>query len=205
MKMDDSLKIIYLDKEFISILYESEKGYSPQTKITKTEGAKASASLPIFTAGISSVESKSYSISTVGMLKELSKRLNKFGSFNESSHELGKSSLYCWVEGNLTIDQVEVKRRKYTVTIVGEPKPNPTDHPEKVVAEEVYFALKTETENFALVSTPDYFSSGLASFIELADTVIGQTHMPVKALIRVFSAQTSFKHWVAAPLVVIEP
>jgi hypothetical protein len=74
-----------------------------------------------------------------------------------------------------------------------------------LIAEEYYYAISAQTGRFALIPISDYFSSGVASFRELADTVIGPIELPVKALLRVFSAQTSFKEWLAVPLVIFEP
>ena len=198
-------KLLYLDRDFISAAYEVEKGYSPETKITKTEGLNAGIRIPLFSAGASSVESKAYEISTIGMLSELEEQLLKYPEFSKSDHEFGKSSTICWVNGQFTIDKVEVKRRKYTITIVGKPSEPTDDHKEKLVAEEYYFSIHSGNESFALIPTQDYFVSGVSSFHELAGTVIGPIEMPVKGLIRIYSAQTSFKQFIAVPIVILEP
>lgn len=64
---------IYLDKEFISELYEETTGNSPEVNITKSEGMKVGANVPIFSAKVSSTETKSYKVSTSKMLSELKK------------------------------------------------------------------------------------------------------------------------------------
>lgn len=61
-------RLIYLDRDFVSAAYELEKGYSPETKITKTEGLNAGIAIPLFSAGASSIESKAYSVSTLGIV-----------------------------------------------------------------------------------------------------------------------------------------
>lgn len=197
-------KMLYLDRDFISNLYEAECGVSPETKITKTEGLRASASIPIFSAGASSVESKSYSVSTAEMCRALWGRLDKYPQLPDCAHDFGKSSSICWIEGVLSIDKVEVKRRQYTVTIIGEHKPNPDDG-ERLVAEEFYFAIQAGEEKVALIPTEDYFASGVGAFKELIDTVVGPIELPVRALVRVFSAQTHFKQWISVPLLMVEP
>jgi hypothetical protein len=198
-------RLLYLDRDFISASYEVEKGYSPETKITKTEGLNAGMRIPLFSAGASSVESKAYSVSTFGMLSELENQLSNYPEFLDSDHKFGKSSLICWVNGNLTIEKVEVKRRKYTITFLGKPSKPGDDDKERLVAEEFYFSIHSDGDSFALIPTPDYFVSGVSSFQELVGTVIGPIEMPVKALIRVYSAQTSFKQWIAVPMVILEP
>lgn len=198
-------RLLYLDRDFISASYEVEKGYSPETKITKTEGLNAGIRIPLFSAGASSVESKAYSVSTFGMLSELEDQLSNYPEFLDSDHKFGKSSLICWVNGNLTIEKVEVKRREYTITLLGKPSKSSDDDKERLVAEEFYFSIHSDGDSFALIPTPDYFVSGVSSFQELVETVIGPIEMPVKALIRVYSAQTSFKQWIAVPMIILEP
>jgi len=203
MKIFENL--LYLDRDFISAVYEVEKGYSPETKITKTEGINAGVRIPLFSAGASSIESKAYAVSTIGMLSELEKQLSSYPEFSATDYEFGKSSLICWVSGKLTIEKVEVKRRKYTITIVGKPSEPSDDEKKRLIAEEFYFSIHSEEGSFALIPTQDYFVSGVSSFHKLAETVIGPIEMPIKALIRVYSAQTSFKQWIAVPMVILEP
>ncbi len=198
-------KLLYLDRDFISAAYESNKGYSPETKITKTEGINAGVQIPLFSAGASSIESKTYSVSTIGMLSELEKQLSSYPEFSATDYEFGKSSQICWVNGSLTIEKVVVKRRKHTITFIGKPPEPSDDDKERVIGEECYFSIHSEESNFALVPTKDYFVSGVSSFQELTETVIGPIEMPIKALIRIYSVQTSFKQWVAVPMVIIEP
>lgn len=198
-------RLIYLDRDFISATYEVEKGYSPETKITKTEGLNAGLRIPLFSAGASSIESKSYEVSTIGMLLKLENQLSNYPDFSITDHEFGKSSHICWVNGKLTIEKVALKRRKQTITLVGKPSQPSDDDKEKLVAEEFYFSIHSDADSFALIPTQDYFVSGVSSFTELAGTVIGPIEMPVKALIRVYSAQTSFKQWIAVPMVILEP
>lgn len=205
--MLDSL--IYLDREFISAKYEQFSGRSAETRITKSEGLNASARLPIFSAGASSIESKSYTVSSIEMLSRLSPKLSEYEEFNE--YEFGKPSIICWIYGKLTIEKIEAKRSKSTLTFVGNPKSAenisaglPPSYHDELIGEETYYSVHTNTENFALIPTPDYFVSGVASFRDLADTVVGPIEIPVKALIRVFSVQTSFKQWVTVPIVIHE-
>ena len=151
-------KLIYLDRDFISAMYETEMGYSPKTRITKTEGLNASARIPLISAGASSVESKSYAISTIGMLEKLEDKVANYPNFPETEYHFGNPSVICWANGILSINKIEVKRSKSTITIIGKPKSNPEDYKDKLIAEEYYFSLEANDSKFALLPTPDYFS-----------------------------------------------
>lgn len=196
--------LIYLDRDFISAIYEIEKGYSPQTKITKTEGMNAGVRIPLFSAGASSVESKTFAVSSIGMLSELEKYLSSYPQFSDANYEFGNSSLICWVSGSLTVSKLEIKRSTSTITIIGKPPGPSADSKEQLVAEESYFSINSKEGEFALISNQDYFMSGISSFRELTGTVIDLMEIPIKALIRIYSAQTSFKHWIAVPMVIWE-
>jgi hypothetical protein len=197
-------RLLYLDRDFISAMFEDETGFYPETKITKIEGLSANARIPIFSAGASSVESKSYSVSAVGMLAKLEQQLSVFPNFSPDKFGFGKSSLICWINGALTIEKIVVKRQKNT-TIIGNPTEPNEDNKEKIIAKESYYSIQSENSKFALVTTPNYFTSGVASFQALSETVVGPLELPVRALIRVYSAQTSFKQWIAVPMVILEP
>jgi len=200
-------QLIYLDREFISAKYEAVTGHSAETRITKSEGINASARVPIFSAGASSIESKSYTVSTVEMLSKLMSELKEYSEFTKL--EFGKPSIIGWVNGTLTLETVKVKRSTSTITVIGKPDKKkmtgkPPGYNEEQIAEETYYSIHTKSKNFALIPTPDYFVSGVASFRELASTVVGPIEIPVRALVRVFSVQTSFKQWVAVPMVILE-
>lgn len=193
--------LLYLDRDFISAAYEEETGYAPETKITKTDGLNASARIPLISAGASSVESKSYTVSTIGMLAKLENKLSKYPVFSSADFAFGKPSYICWVSGTLTIEKVEVKRSKHTITLIGKPSEHNDNFRDKLIAEEYYFAIHADPDKFALLPTPDYFVSGVATFQELAGSVVCPIELPVKALIRVYSAQTFFKQCIAVPMI----
>lgn len=83
--------LIYLDKEYISAKFEEITGYTPDTLITKTEGLNAGIRIPILSAGASSVESKSYKLSTTAMLSAIAGDLSKINEFSNTDHALGKN------------------------------------------------------------------------------------------------------------------
>lgn len=114
-------KLIYLDSEFVSRLYESEFDCSPKTQITRTEGIQASASLAFFSGGGSSSESRSYGISSLEMLDKLHNRLLQYPDFATLDYKMDSPSTYCWLEGVLGISKIKVTRTKQAITLIGKP------------------------------------------------------------------------------------
>lgn len=196
--------LIYLDKEYVSAKYEEVAGYTPDTLITKAEGLNAGIRIPILSAGASSIESKSYKLSTSAMLSAIMGELSKLNEFSSSDHALGQRSKIAWVTGNFFVSQVKVTRTKHNVTIIGKPKEIDGITKEQV-AEENYFKISVSDEvNFALITAPDYFSSGIDSFRNLLGSVVHLVDMPVRALLRIYPSKSAFEEWLATPLIIIE-
>ncbi len=191
MKKELLNKLVYLDNGYISNLYEVVTGLSAETKITRSEGFNAGVRIPLFTGGASSVESRSYSLSTLSMLSELYGTLEEFELFTKEAMELGKSSVVNWVTGHLSVFSVRVKESE--------------KKEEKITAEDTYFGIDDEEGNkFALITSPEYFTTGINAAVKLNKTVIHQIDIPVKALLKIYSAKSSFKEWIAIPLVILE-
>ncbi|MCC4604686.1 hypothetical protein [Xanthomonas campestris] len=199
-----SEKLIYLDSEFVSRLYESEFDYSPKTQITRTEGIQASASIAFLSGGGNSSESRSYSISSLEMLDKLHNRLIKYPDFATLDYKMDSPSTYCWIEGALGISKIRVTRTKQTITVIGKPDPNNSEKSERLVGEEAFFSFKSGDAKFALSPTDQYFMSGIAAFKGLTHLLVDRLSLPSRALIRVFSANTSFDEWIATPLVIYD-
>ena len=194
--MREYLELLYLDRSFISALFEVETGEQPETKITSSDTLHASARIPLFTGGASSVESKTYSVSSIGMLAKLNGRLKSFPTFETKHASLPDPHGYYWIKGTLTVQLITRSRS------VRDPVSGKTE--KKKISEQPYLAIDGTTAKFALIATDDYFMSGLVALRELHDTVVGSVDIQVEALVRVLSAQTSFKQWIAVPLVVYE-
>lgn len=144
--------LIYLDKEYVSAKYEEVAGYTPDTLITKAEGLNAGIRIPILSVGASSIESKSYKLSTSAMLSAIMGELSKLNEFSSSDHALGQRSKIAWVTGNFFVSQVKVTRTKHNVIIIGKPKEIDGITKEQV-AEENYFKISVSDEvNFALIT-----------------------------------------------------
>ena len=199
-----SEKLIYLDSEFVSRLYESEFDYSPKTQITRTEGIQASASIAFLSGGGNSSESRSYSISSLEMLDKLHNRLLKYPDFATLDYKMDSPSTYCWIEGALGISKIKLTRTKQTITLIGKLDPNKNGKSEELVGEEAFFSFKSGDAKFALSPTDQYFMSGIAAFKGLTHLLVDRLSLPSRALVRVFSANTSFGEWIATPLVIYD-
>lgn len=199
-----SEKLIYLDSEFVSRLYESEFDYSPKTQITRTEGIQASASIAFLSGGGNSSESRSYGISSLEMLDKLHDRLLKYPDFAALDYKMDSPSKYCWIEGDLGISKIKVTRTKQTIALIGKPDQNKSAKSEEFVGEEAFFNFKSGNAKFALSPTDQYFMSGIAAFKGLTHLLVDRLSLPSRALVRVFSANTSFGEWIATPLVIYD-
>ena len=199
-----SEKLIYLDSEFVSRLYESEFDYSPKTQITRTEGIQASGSIAFLSGGGNSSGSRSYSISSLEMLDKLHNRLLKYPYFATLDYKMNSPTTYCWIEGTLGISKIKVTRTKQTITLIGKPDPNKSEKSEEFVGEEAFFSFKSGDAKFALSPTDQYFMSGIAAFKGLTHLLVDRLSLPSRALVRVFSANTTFGEWIATPLVIYD-
>ena len=178
--------LVYLDKDFISSLYESKFDESPEVFITKAQAMNAEAKVPMFSAGVSSTETKAYKVSTTKMLEKLKGDLENFDLLKQKLTSDRECSSYYWVSGVMTVQTTTLETKK------GE-------------AEETYFSVQDEFENdLALLANDDYFTSNLSDLLKFTEVVVNVINFKVKALVRVIPAKTSFKGWVAVPLVIRE-
>lgn len=200
-------RLIYLDSEFISRLYEFECNVSPQTSFSRTTGIEASASIPFFSGGGNSSETRTYKISSLEMLNKLRKRLERYPNFKDLGYKMDSPSTYCWIYGTLGITKIKVRRTKQSITFIGKSNPQKDQKDrgnEELVGEEAYFNFEASGARFALSPTDQYFVSGVAAFKGLAHLLLDRLSLPSRALIRVFSANTSFDEWIATPLIIYD-
>ena len=191
--MNEILKLIYLDKAFISAFYEDVFDENPSTTITRTDNINASLKIPVASGGASFSESKSFPTSTYGMLRKLSKRLDEFQEIESDAKEFWDGSSYRWVVGTISINVVTS-----TTESISEGK--------KINGEEAYFVLDSKRYKFFLACTDDYFVSGVSALKARHKTLTGPIEMPAKALLRILPAQAMTKRdWVAVPLLIKEP
>lgn len=197
-------KLLYLDKEFISLKYEEYNGINPDTKITKSESINASARIPLFSGGASAIESKTYSTSTTGMLKDICEKLYSYEQFNSLDFSIGKSSRICWIEGSLGIDTLKKTTHNSSYNFAENKLQQHVKHDSRIISETNYFSIKSTNDKFALVPTDTYWASGISAFKDLINNVIGPLEIPVQALLRIYAAQTSFDQWMSVPLIITE-
>lgn len=191
--MNEILKLIYLDKAFISAFYEDVFDENPSTTITRTDNINASLKIPVASGGASFSESKSFPTSTYGMLRKLSKKLDEFQEIESDAKEFWDGSSYRWVVGTISINVVTS-----TTESISEGK--------KINGEEAYFVLDSKRYKFFLAGTDDYFVSGVSALKARHKTLTGPIEMPAKALLRILPAQAMTKRdWVAVPLLIKEP
>ena len=87
--------LIYLDVEFVALRYEEITGDAPSSQFTKTEGMKAGLKIPVLSAGVHTQETRSYQLSSLGMLKKIWGDLSKYPSFDKSIYAtIEKTSKY---------------------------------------------------------------------------------------------------------------
>jgi hypothetical protein len=197
--------LVYLDRDFVAAAYESLKGHAPMSQVTKSDGMNAGAKIPFFSGGLSAQETKTFSVSTFGMLAELMPEFEKYSHHSIPPLMDGGISRIGWVEGELSVFKVVIKERSKTHDQLSSGSSFVSSYdPEK--GSETYFAIRTENGNLkiALVTTPDYFSSGVGALLRLYETVLEKVSVPVRALVRVYGATSSFQEWIGVPLLVYE-
>ena len=192
MRIDLHKSLIYLDRDYVADLYEVMTGKSPSTTITKNQGKKAGAVVPIFSAEVSAQETRSFQISTLGMLTETWSFLSSEPELDLSRFASEMTSQYGWFDGELSV-------YKATSSIQRAGEKN------EVTAESEHFKIRqSPTSALSLITTPEYFLSGLGALVKLQKTVLKEMSIPVRAYVRVMAAHDHFKHWIAIPLVILE-
>ena len=197
--------LVYLDRDFVAAAYEALKGHAPLTQVTKSEGMNAGAKIPFFNGGLSAQETKTFAVSTFGMLTELMPEFEMYPRHTAPPLQEDGLSRIGWIEGEFSVFKVVVKERSKKHDQLSKPGSSISPYdPEK--DSETYFAIRTENGHLkiALVTTPDYFSSGVGALLRLYETVLDQVSIPVRALVRVYGATSSFKEWIGVPLLIYE-
>jgi hypothetical protein len=185
--------LIYLDTGYFADLYEVTTGESPKTQITRNQGSKAGVKIPVFSAEVNSQETRSFSLSTIGMLHATIEQLKQEVELDFDSFVSGMPSKYGWVEGELTVFQISSSstERDTGKTIV--------------TASDDLFQIRRQSEiDLALITTPEYFMVGLGTFVKLQKTLIKEMSIPIRAYVRVMGATSHMKQWVAVPLLILE-
>jgi hypothetical protein len=178
--------LIYLDVEFVSLRYEEITGDAPSSQFTKTEGMKAGIGIPVLSAGVHTQETRSYQLSSLGMLKKIWGDLSKYPSFDKNIHTTIEKPQIFWVQGHITVS-----------TWV-----NPKDDNENYT----YFQLLDDKDktDFSLITKGEYTSSGYDSLFKISPAIQNNINIPVSALVKILYYSTVGKSFVSSPFLIIE-
>ena len=191
MRADLHKSLIYLDRESIADRFEVATGQSPDTTITKNQGKKAGAVIPVFSAEVSAQETRSFKVSTLGMLAHTWRALAAEPELDSTKFAPKIISKYGWFSGELNVYQASSVHRSGGTN--------------EVLAESEHFQIRqSPTSSLSLITTPEYFLSGLGTLLKLQKTVLKEMSIPVRAFVRVMAAQDHMKQWIAVPLVILE-
>lgn len=186
-------KLVYLDVAYVADIYEASTGEPPRTVISRSEGKKAVASAYVFSADISAQETRSYSLSSVSMLQTLLNSLRREQLLDPDIFFPGMPSAYGWVEGELTVFETRSTVRS-----------NETGQMTTTAEDQLYQIRLQSGKGYALITTPEYFSSGFGNFVKLQKTVLKEMSIPVTAYIRVTASKSYDEQWISIPLVIFE-
>ena len=152
-------------------------------QITEQEGGNIGIKAFFANAGVTTQESRTYSITSRQMLYTLWNHLLSayptFGKF-----ENYKGTAVVWIKGTLTLGQ-------WRKTESQEPSYE-------------FYELNHGSERTALLSNKNYFSAGFAEIFSASDALKGNIGIPVKCLIRVMWHVDDAKNYVACPYVIFE-
>lgn len=184
--------LVYLDRDFVAGKYEIFSGKSPSSQITKTQGKKAGAVIPVFSAEISAIETRTFPISTLEMLATVMPTIQQEREIDQSILERNMCSRFGWVTATLgTLTARQSKGVAGTDTFEqGE--------------EQGCFTLKNDALKLALITTPDYFVSGLDALLKMHKVLLRDLTMPVRAFVRIIAAKDYMDEWIAIPYVMYE-
>ncbi len=177
--------LIYLDVEFVALKYEEITGNAPSSQLTRTEGMKAGIGIPVLSAGVHTQETRSYQLSSVGMLKKIWENLKKYPSFDKNSHTTIEKPQIFWVKGHITVStwgNQKNRDEKYT-----------------------YFQmLDKDKTDFSLVTKSEYTSSGYDSLFEISPAIQNNINIPVNTLVKILYYSTVGKSFVSTPFLILE-
>lgn len=187
MKRTEFDKLVYLDSGFISGKYEIIYKEHPETEFTRIEGMKAGASIPFFSAGVHTQETRKFKISSTEMFAKIEDTLSSYPDFEPSDNINESLPQLVWVSGNLsTSEWVDSKTKK----LDGEP----------------YFYIGEEDkDHFPLIINSEYFLSGIEQFLKLPTPFQKNIGFKVRALLRVFYiSEFDYKYYISTPYVIYQ-
>lgn len=191
--MTSFTNVYYLDKEYVSSIYEEMTNEPGSTTVTRGGNVGVGVSSGLFSISGGASESKSFQISTLMMLKEIKKELQRYENLEKSEIELQKPSMTVWVEGVMSIGSVCSYRENSGSTV------------KELISKASCFQIESSGHKFSLLAVDTYFSSGLFGLMGWEGNILDHMVMPVRALIRIVSARTPDEQWIAIPYLIVDP
>lgn len=182
MSVNDD-KIIYLDLEFVSRKYEQKIGGDPAATITKQQGGNARISALFAHAGVTTQESRTFSVTSRQMFQSIWYLLiDEYDNFEEFENYAGTKVL--WLEGELTLGEWKNSGSKE--------------------AGYQFYQLNHNGERTAFVANKSYLAPGFSEIFGASSALKGNIGIPVKCLARVMWHVDDAKNYVACPYVIVE-
>ncbi|MFI8615914.1 hypothetical protein ACIGHN_10445 [Acidovorax sp. NPDC077693] len=183
--------LVYLDRDYIAGKYEITTGLSPQSQITKAQGKKAGASIPVFSAEVSATETRTFPVSTLEMLSRVLPELENEPKLHPGLFSPAMTSKIGWLQG--TLGTVTAFSSVGNIGTEGHSKSN----------EQGCFTLHGDV-SVTMITTPDYFISGLDALLKMHKILLRDLKMPVRALVRVLAAKNYTDDWITIPYLIYE-
>ncbi len=179
-------RLIYLDADFISSAYEEIQNVSPATQFTKVEGMGAQGGFPFLKADLHSQESKTFTVSSVQMLKAINDALETlFPKFEPSIFKNELGSRVAWFSGRLSSG-------RWTG---GNDTEDLAYH---------LFQLQSEGAHFSFISQPEYFLSNIGALLRAPIALRRNLAFHVNVLGRVLYLVEGIPTFVACPYLIVE-
>jgi hypothetical protein len=195
--------LVYADRDFIATVYETISGDAPGTQVTKAEAKGAGANFALFSGNLGVTETRSFKMSTFGMLAYILRTLEEYSALPTPPIGISGRSIIGWISGELSVATVEVRKRSKSHSNIKSARQN--SYAEAVDAAQTLFTLRSSGGiKLSLITSQSYFASGLASLVDLSEVVIDQVSIPVRALVKVVDARGSFNDRLAIPLLMLD-
>jgi hypothetical protein len=183
-------QLIYLDSDFISLVYENITNESPQTYFSKTQGNKGDGYDDLFSSDIQSKETKSFNKSSLAMIKDIYDELKKYPQFESKDFKNYEGTQTVWFDGQFTMGEWINSKN------AGTEKEEKQNH--------IMYEIKGKDCDYALLAQPQLFSSNIGSLIEASPAIRRYIGIPIKALGRVLYYLEDANRFVVTPYLIIE-
>ena len=180
-------KLLYLDPDYISSKYEEIKKVSPTTQFSRTEGRKGEAGIPsVLKADIHSQETRTFSLSSIQMLKDIYDDLALMRDFRQKEFQNYQGTQTGWIKGELTLGEWVSPRV-----------------PESSSFKQ--FEIKSDGIGYSLIIQPQNFSSNIGALLTASAALRANIGVPIKALVRVLFLVEDIPSFVTCPYLILEP